>query len=53
MESGKRKTENFCFSVFAWSWKAEPTTNREQRLLADFAEVRRRKSPRGGIKAEN
>ena len=30
-ENGKRKTENFCFSVFACSVKTEPTPNREQR----------------------
>ena len=29
------------------------TTNRGQRLLADYAEVRRRKSPRRGVKTEN
>ena len=50
-ESGKRKT--FSFSVFAWSGKTELTTNRGQRLLADYAEVRRRKSLRSRIKAEN
>jgi len=29
------------------------TLNREQRVLAHFAEVRRKKSPRRGVKTEN
>ena len=29
------------------------TLNRVQSVLADYAEVRRKKSPRSGIKAEN
>ncbi len=33
--------------------KAELTPNRGQRLLADYAEVRRKKSLRSRIKAEN
>ena len=30
-ENGKRKTENFCFSVFAWSEKTEPTNEAMER----------------------
>ena len=33
--------------------EGQPTPNREQRLLADYAEVRRRKSLRSRIKTEN
>ena len=50
-ESGKRKT--FLFFDFRLEWKTEPTTSREQRMLAFYAEARRRKSLRSRIKAEN
>ena len=53
MENGKRKTENFLFFDFRLEWKMEPTTSREQRMPAFYAEARRRKSLRSRIKTEN
>ncbi len=52
-ENGKRKAENFCFSIFAWSWKTDLTHEARAEAACRLCLARRKKSLRSGIKAES